>query len=525
MSSTEVNRVPQLPNEVVHHIFEALWDLISIHPARDYAAVPPAPGQYFANALLVSKTWYNLALPFYVRWWSRGEPDRILEFVKEKQVGPLVRHLTMRAWSDVQHVTIPLRPELWTEMFKTVTHLVSLTVRVDRLDLPSARPNGPTATRGWIGCIIDTLERLPAEQRNRIRKLNLQFANDVIVIEDWVIHSFAEALPNVGSMLLQGFGPPTESGELSIVKTGRIPEDEARWWTGLKHLSLLHFQTQAEVGETSVATSILAASSASLKTLVIEEFVQQFPFAAASPLSDILGTSTYPSLNRLFLTGPPLIKGQETIFHQLPALTHLNVPIASRPPPHPSVAARPSLLENLPRSLTHLTLNLETLSGGWRDALESWIPQREALRYLSIDKEDPPDTPFRLMGLIPIALDTPPLLVEDMMAISNLCDRMGILFASADERLWGGNEDLWELEKEDEVASEGSGVGSSGVEEVEDFDAEDSAVFASRWSAQKRRDMAVANFIEALQLDLKPGIEPSEIERAVVPFLKAIEKE
>lgn len=81
------------------------------------------------------------------------------------------------------------------------------------------------------------------------------------------------------------------------------------------------------------------------------------------------------------------------------------------------------------------------------------------------------------------------------MAISNLCDRQGIFFASADERLWGGNEDLWELEKEDEVASEGSGIASSGVEELEDFDAEDEAIFASRWSAQKRRDMAVGELL------------------------------
>lgn len=98
------------------------------------------------------------------------------------------------------------------------------------------------------------------------------------------------------------------------------------------------------------------------------------------------------------------------------------------------------------------------------------------------------------MGLIPITIESPPLLVEDLTAISDLCDREGLLFASADERLWGGNEDLWELDKEDEVASEGSGVASSGVEEVEDFDAEDMAIFASKWSAQKRRDMAVGEF-------------------------------
>lgn len=30
-----------------------------------------------------------------------------------------------------------------------------------------------------------------------------------------------------------------------------------------------------------------------------------------------------------------------------------------------------------------------------------------------------------------------------------------------------------------------------------------------------------ANLIEALQLDLKPGVEASAIERAVAPFLKA----
>lgn len=106
------------------------------------------------------------------------------------------------------------------------------------------------------------------------------------------------------------------------------------------------------------------------------------------------------------------------------------------------------------------------------------------------------------MGLVPVAIETDPLSIEDLTAISDICDRKGILFASADERLWGGNEDLWELDADDEMASEGSGVASSGVEEVEDFDAEDDVFWASKWSAEKRRDMAIGESPSELEYDL-----------------------
>ena len=61
---------------------------------------------------------------------------------------------------------------------------------------------------------------------------------------------------------------------------------------------------------------------------------------------------------------------------------------------------------------------------------------------------------------------------------------------------------MWHLASDDEMASEGSGVGSSGVEEVEDFDAEDDAIWASKWSADKRRDMAVGERLQDRRREL-----------------------
>lgn len=75
------------------------------------------------------------------------------------------------------------------------------------------------------------------------------------------------------------------------------------------------------------------------------------------------------------------------------------------------------------------------------------------------------------------------------------CNLKQIVFSCADERLWDGNEDLWQLDKDDEIASDGTGVESSCVEEVVDFDAEDDAIWASKWSAEKRRDMAISESI------------------------------
>lgn len=293
-----ISRVPQLPNEVVHSIFEMLWDIISTHPARDHAAVPPSPGEFYLSALLVNKNWHQLALPFFVRWWSRGNPDQILEYVKEKNVGPLVRHLTMRAYADIAHIGFPLRAAMWKEMFATCTHLASLTVRVDRLDTSQRDSEEERATaksRSWIDVALKTLKDLPLEQRSRIRKLNLQFAHDLDVVEDWVIHSFAETLPNVANLMLQGFGTPNDNGELAIVKTGMVPETGASWWTGLQHVSLLHFQAQCDADEISIATDILTASAGSLLTITCDEFVQQLPLC---PISQIVSSSLLASFRR-----------------------------------------------------------------------------------------------------------------------------------------------------------------------------------------------------------------------------------
>ena len=277
--------MPDLPNEVIHHIFESLWSIISTHPGRDYAAIPPSPSHFYSNFLLVNKTWHQLAIPFFIRWWSTTRnPGKILEYVKGKNAGPLVRHVTMGAWPEIGSVEIPLRVATWRGVFGAFTHLTSVSVRVDALDrkpLPTS-----VAANNWLKVCYRTLSDLPLEQRARFRKLNLQFANDLVLIEDSDIHQFAEALPNVSSLLLQGFGPPTESGELIIRNAGRVSEEESAWWTGLRHFTALHFQCQHEADETSVITSILAASFQTLLSFTAEEVVSlaPTPLSPAAPL-------------------------------------------------------------------------------------------------------------------------------------------------------------------------------------------------------------------------------------------------
>lgn len=77
-----------------------------------------------------------------------------------------------------------------------------------------------------------------------------------------------------------------------------------------------------------------------------------------------------------------------------PVLEHLNIPISARPSPHAADAVKPSLLDHLPPTLTHLTFTLDSMFG-WTKPLTNYIKSGSALRYLAIDKEETPEHPWR----------------------------------------------------------------------------------------------------------------------------------
>lgn len=237
-----------------------------------------------------------------------------------------MRHLTMRAWGDVPGLDPPLREQLWIDMFHEVTQLQSLTVRVDRLGL-----HGQGSTE-WIEVILRVLGNVPLDQRRRIRKLNLQFASDVVVVKDEVLHRFAEILPNVSSLLLQGFGPQTEHGDVSIIKSGKLVEGEEPWWQGLRYVSLLHLQTHAEQGEQAFATGLLQASAGTLRSIVIEEFVQRTPGTEAAPLVRSLSSFSASLLGRT-ADPPPPARSTCSPPSSAPSLTRISTPFSS--PTHP----------------------------------------------------------------------------------------------------------------------------------------------------------------------------------------------
>lgn len=209
-----------------------------------------------------------------------------------------------------------------------------------------------------------------------------------------------------------------------------------------------------------------------------------------------------------------MTKGQAPHFLLLPSLTDLTINVGSLPPPRAAQAVGPELLDCLPSGLRFLTLGLESFEGeqGWGEALMRWVEERSAsggeggaggaLEYLAVDGWEPPSPPVpMLMGFmplpVPLALGSEPLGLSELQEVADVCERRGVRFASADERLWGGSEEEYELPigeavegSDDGSDSEGSGAEEE-EEEGEDFDAEDDAIWAGRWSEAKRREQAV----------------------------------
>ncbi|ORY88151.1 hypothetical protein BCR35DRAFT_324432 [Leucosporidium creatinivorum] len=481
------------PTELVHLIFEHLWESLREHAGEDYL-IRPAPFTVifvFGQLRLVCSTWADLIENKFLIRLAEPRPDADLTLEK---VGDLrvCRTLRLKAKRDEMEDTALDR---WRAGLEGRTHLNEFIMSLQNSSNVMSFIPVSTLAESQLQTMADVVEELPEEQRRRIRKLTVDLEDEdeqeamvTGFIRGSTLRRLAAILPEVQELRITA-DRPSELAE-------RDEGSESEFWSGLRYIYVANMDivtgplsARAPL-EISTITRIFNTSAATLREIVLTNTVCTTIQRNRSTLLEVFGRATYPSLTKLHILSPPRTHESpidDALFAKFPALTDLALTL--------SETATPSFLSHLPRTLTHLTLELPYLNSLWSQAIQTFITARgSTLQFLSVDL---PESVVNDNGE-----GTSRIILKEIRLIIKICRAYDVVFATSDERTWGGDGDggdgkqgLYVPEKEDKEADqELSSVGESEIEDGDDWDAEDWGIFRRNWSEEKKRSMVLGEF-------------------------------
>lgn len=434
---------PTLPSELIKHILELLYEDLR---SPDYLATPfnTRDGEklacFFHPILLVSKTFYALALPIAIRHLFRST---VVERATDKLHQALGHIFKRSVGQSVKSICLPVRFQAdYLTALPLLRTLHSFHLIKKALLIPSS-----------------------------LTTLVLQVGETLNAAE---LRALALASPNLTALSLSGHD---NCSSLLPLHFEESPDVVIPKWS-LKHLAL-HYLT----GSKQQVLALITSSAATLESLtftlpnsgiwvnpnirprsVLDRLDR--PLSALRRLD--LGELHPPSRGSTFLDRP-----------LLPSLEYLTLPI-SRRSIHQILTLSLTLIG---LSLIAVDLKLKTSSPRALDTLKAFIKGRPALRLLSIDCDDTARVDEDWYD---------DLRVE--------CDALDITFASSslaetEAEMWTEEEDSGESETEEEIQ-----LRREREEEALpfDFDAEDGEEWAHLWSEEKRQAMGLGKSVCAL---------------------------
>lgn len=477
-----------LPTEIVQLILEQLWDslafdLVSGHTER---VTGPAVAFLFGPLRVVDHRWLALVHPI----WHR------VEHLKHEEITTLEdlarsRYYNMDALSREDEVAALAR---WSAEIEERPFLRDVSMKLQQSENLLGTLPMSTLADEQLQSMAEVWTDAPTQQQDRVKTLRIIIEKETEghgipgYIRPQHLAILAQALPAAVDIHLLAEDPTELSGPLL---------EGGPWWKKLQHLHVNNFDvisTRLSLPSASpwnpAFTEMLQASSTTLKTLELLNCTFSTIDEEPLPLQDVMKGLTFPSLTKLSVLHA--VSDVESpisadLFTAFPKLQELALTVGS--------SQDAAFLRNVPPSLTHLTLEIHRLDSPWMTALTTFITSHSStLRYLSVDLaearlEDPEFGPQASFFPLP-----------SLQRLMQLCREHSILFATTDERTWGGSHpdgdgkmpvfSLSTQQKEDLEDGESS-LGESEVQDEDDWDAEDWLVFAARWSEQKRRDMAL----------------------------------
>ncbi|ORY90805.1 hypothetical protein BCR35DRAFT_299389 [Leucosporidium creatinivorum] len=471
---------PTLPTELIQHILDLIYERWREPYHKDPTSLPCSlEGELvpdiFQRFLRVSKTFHALALPIIVRHlFARSMlghlpryTSEIAAVIQRRHLGPSVRSLALPSGLPTEAEALLFASCSALSTFYLVgSQAAEASLRVLLASLPSS----------------------------------LQFlsiaASVTLTTADLAL--FAKMLPNLHTLAL-GSCRETVTIDVDIEPGSMWPIISA--WT-LRHLSLERLSGGAAP---------------------IVHWLQE-------------AASTLESLTMGYLP----LEDATTVFDRVEILRDVHAPFPSLHSfvvPDTGSALEPILPDFAPLHRSELP-NLETLSISVNcQSLEQILDTSTTVRRLELHlcRIVPTRLPSALETIVKFVNDHPALIFLHLdftlslernvtgqeqldptwsEPLQALCDERGITFACDDHAL--------KIEKGDEAYElsdtgsfvEGSSIGSSGIEEELDFDADDDEIWARQWSEEKRQAMGLVDKVEVEEVEDAEASAPTEAEMA-----------
>ncbi|GAA5919539.1 hypothetical protein JCM6882_002908 [Rhodosporidiobolus microsporus] len=314
--------VPTLPNELIALIFEHLWSILSTDPSTGHLITPRNAPFIFAPFLRVSKTWQQLAAPFWlahVEANDRSEAKNAL-FARRLEGRGVVRSLHFdpaipsipgdpdgydsfsdddwpNQWSYSGHFTgkprltlgekfeeeLDEEAELWADLVGSTQHRSDASsssaspLRLEQLEVgprPKLSRRRKTKGRRYRDPVGDAAKPVPEGEillalwpetnASRLRSLLINLPPGSSISD---IANFTAKFPHLTQLHLTFLGPLAPSKVASELKS---PINAPSTFPALEVLKISALSTSAEHLRTVVVPLLVKPTSASLKHLAID---------------------------------------------------------------------------------------------------------------------------------------------------------------------------------------------------------------------------------------------------------------
>ncbi|GAA5905061.1 hypothetical protein JCM6882_002430 [Rhodosporidiobolus microsporus] len=559
-SSSSTSHIPTIPNELITLIFTHLFRSLGVSAAQEELDLPLLAPFVFAPFLRVSKTWYHLALPFFVRFVDNGNSAYIAQLVKKHS---LERHVETVYVNPV----IPLRLSLTPEPDQPES--IGYTETWDAEEVVWSKKVGLEANR-WrplIEVVAPTLRRLEVGWRGKTQYEGRRPKSEPGFDEEDAVHWTAGKaiatvlgskghLPSLPSLthlrinLLPGadfvnyahvIARSPNLDTLIVASYTRAPYGNSEYgevypdlfWTRdlpppslplLRRFELRGFRAPAEYFKNNIVTGLLKENRHTLRHLHIE--LDTTGEAAPGLFNLFRGLEISAVESLVFQTEDPFLFLSDNFFSPFPALRQADLACYGRPP------------TPFPATLTHLTLT----------ANDDFV-YRDIVLSLAAERVDGVASPFS--GIRTIVLDGEPKdptsndqrqVTRQMVDIEcKLARHISGNFTSSllDEEYHPGSAAYAALEAAAAGESEGDADGGEDAHDSEDGDedsdgddlewdweAEEGQEFFHRWSSEKQRACKL-DFLRSAFEPLRPSF-PSHAafeasrEEAVAAFARGL---
>ncbi|GAA5890192.1 hypothetical protein JCM6882_009255 [Rhodosporidiobolus microsporus] len=564
--------VPPLPNELINLIFEHLWSILSTDPSTGLLVTPRNAPFIFAPFVRVSKTWRQLAAPFWHAHVEAKDREKVKAALKQYNLTKVViRSLHFdpdipRMPSDAEYEDYEdeyddgwdgygygggrrrdPEDEFWDEVGREGGKWddIAASEKLEQLEMGprprlSRRRHNRThythynndeeeAGRAWpVGQVLWQIWPFGGPFPH-LRSLRLHLPAGACIRNVW---NHTSGLVNLTHLGVTFLGPlalrddsAAETDHLKTVKDVFLR---------LESLEILRLATNVEHLTTVVVPLLIKPASKTLRHLRLEPDFSE-PTVSLTAQQLFAGCS-FPRLGQFKLAGRMTcaVLGRAPFLPDAPALKEADVPLRQRcifPAPPASVEhlslhnCRPEGLEQLAR-----TFHLHCV-GTVTSAMSVFPPATLALRVLSIEfaETDPKLEPAHvdaLRSLIAYAQVAGvelrgswwPLLSKDVRE-NELFDPAAPVNLDELESVSPMDEDDEEYQEEEEEPERDQDGWTSEDEEL-DWDAEDDAQFRELWSEDKGR---AHDFAQALSSLRQHFPTPDAFEGAKTAMLDAAE--